>query len=36
MTVKVLKGAQVRCDDYCPAAPFCNQYKELNDDTEKL
>lgn len=24
------KGENIRCQDYCSAAPFCNQWKELN------
>jgi len=28
-TIEVREGAQVRCDDYCPVAPFCAQYKAL-------
>lgn len=32
--VEVRKGERTRCEHYCDAAPFCNQYKEYKKEQE--
>ena len=33
--IEVRDGARKRCDKYCKAAPFCNQYQQFLKDTKK-
>ena len=31
ISIEVRKGCRIKCDDYCSASPFCNQYKKYKE-----